>query len=126
MCVALAVPVSSSATTPQPPPFPMLRAYAHKLVLERWHSEAEYRAFEKVIDNESGFNPCAYYPHSRDCRYAGSNSCGIPQANPCPSSWRGRLWAARWAQVRWTVAYMAGRYGSPSATWAHWIRNRSY
>lgn len=111
---------------PAKPSFPMLRAYAHKLVVKRWHSEVEWRAFQNVIEAESSFNPCAVYPGRRDCGYSGSNSCGIPQANPCPTSWRGRLWETRWAQVRWAIAYMGDRYGSPSRTWAHWQAARSY
>lgn len=122
----LLVCVATKATASSSKSFPGLRAYAHKLVLQRWHSEAEWRAFENVIDRESGFNPCSYYPSSSDCHYQGSNSCGIPQANPCPRSWRGRMWETRWAQIRWAVSYMASRYGSPSATWAFWQRNHAY
>lgn len=118
-----AAPAAKSA---RPKSFPMLRAYAHQLVVKRWHSEAEWVAFEHVIDEESGFNPCAVYPGRRDCSYSGSNSCGIAQRNPCPRWMRGRLWETRWAQIRDAVAYMAARYGSPSRTWAHWQVNRAY
>lgn len=69
---------------------------------------------------ESGWNPCRHYPSTTDCRYSGSNSCGIPQANPCPSLWRGRLWETRYAQVRWVLAYIATRYRDP--VHALWFR----
>lgn len=54
-----------------------------------------------------------------------SSSCGIPQALPCPLAWRGRLYATRWAQVRWLIAYVRRRYGDPlRALWhelaVHW------
>lgn len=93
---------------------PSVRQYAHTLVLARWGSEAEWRAFEAIIRPESAWNPCASYPSRNDCRYTGSSSCGIPQANPCPPAWRGRLWETRYAQARWARDYIARRYGSPS------------
>ena len=91
-----------------------VRQYAHTLVLARWGSETEWRAFDAIIRPESNWNPCASYPSRNDCRYTGSSSCGIPQANPCPTAWRGRLWETRWAQVRWVIVYLDRRYGSPS------------
>lgn len=93
---------------------PSVREYAHKLVLKRWHSEAEWRALDAIIRPESGWNPCASYPSRHDCSYSGSASCGVPQANPCPSSWRGRLWETRHAQVRWLMDYVFRRYKRPS------------
>jgi hypothetical protein len=90
------------------------RSYAHRLVLHRWHSETEWRALDAIIRPESGWNPCRHYPSTTDCRYMGSNSCGIPQANPCPPAWRGRLWSTWRAQVRWVIAYIARRYRTPS------------
>jgi hypothetical protein len=62
---------------------------------------------------ESGWNPCEHYPSTRDCGYTGSYACGVPQANPCPYAWRGRLYSTRWAQVRWLIAYVSRRYGDP-------------
>ena len=94
---------------------PSVRQYAHTLILTRWGSEAEWRAAEAIIRPESNWNPCAYYPSQSDCRYTGRRSCGIPQANPCPREWLGRMWETRYAQVRWFIAYVARRYGSPSA-----------
>jgi predicted amidophosphoribosyltransferase len=37
----------------------------------------------------------------------------VPQAQPCPPSWRGRLWQVRYAQVRWLLDYISSRYGDP-------------
>jgi hypothetical protein len=92
------------------------RSYAHRLVLARWHSEAQWLALDAIVRPESSWNPCASYPGRHDCSYTGSSSCGIPQANPCPREWRGRL-ASTWrAQVRWLIRYVASpRYGSPIA-----------
>jgi hypothetical protein len=85
-------------------------------VLARWHSEAQWQALDAIVRPESSWNPCASYPGRHDCSYSGSSSCGIPQANPCPREWRGRL-ASTWrAQVRWLIRYVASpRYGSPIA-----------
>lgn len=94
------------------------RSYAHQLTLARWHSETEWQALDAIVQPESGWEPCAVYPSRRDCRYTGSNSCGLPQRNPCPSSWRGRLDATWRAQVRWLVGYVGRRYGSPSGALA--------
>lgn len=105
---------------------PSVRDYAHRVVLARWHSEAEWRAAKAIIEPESSFDPCASYPGRHDCSYAGSSSCGVPQANPCPSLWRGRLWETRYAQCRWFVSYVAGRYGTPSAALAYRRAHGSY
>lgn len=75
---------------------------------------AEWRALDAVVRPESGWNPCAVYGYRGSvCWYSGSNSCGIPQRDPCPLAWRGRLWVTRWAQVRTLISYVAGRYGDP-------------
>jgi hypothetical protein len=89
------------------------RNYARRLVLHRWHSIGEFRALDAVVRPESGWDPCASYPGRHDCFYGGYASCGIPQANPCPYAWRGRLYVTRWDQVRWLIVYVAGRYGDP-------------
>jgi hypothetical protein len=86
----------------------------------------EWRALDAIVRPESGWNPCRVYPSRTDCLYAGSNSCGIPQANPCPAAWRGRLWATWRAQCDWIVAYIAARYGTPSAALAFRIMHHWY
>lgn len=79
---------------------------------------AEWRAEDAVVTPESGWDPCAVNPSMHDCAYSGSNSCGIPQRDPCPPAWRGRLFTTRYAQVRALQAYIAGRYGDPLAALA--------
>lgn len=92
---------------------PTVRAYARCLTIRRWRTQAQWRALDSIVTPESRWDPCAVYPSMHDCRYAGSNSCGVPQANPCPAGWRGKLFVTRWAQARWLIAYVAGRYGDP-------------
>ena len=94
-----------------------VRAYAHRLVLQRWHSDAEWGAEDQLVRNESGWDPCAYYPSSHDCGYSGYNACGIPQRDPC--GWRGDLWGTRYRQVRWLQRYIAARYGDPENALYH-------
>ena len=74
---------------------------------------AQHRALDELVGPESGWNPCRRYPSTTDCAYAGSNSCGIPQATPCPSAWRGRLASSWREQVRWLLSYIERRYHDP-------------
>ena len=41
---------------------PSARSYAHKLVLHRWHSEAEWRALNVIVRPESGMEPVRVLP----------------------------------------------------------------
>jgi hypothetical protein len=88
------------------------------MVLHRWVYLSEWHALDSIIVPESGWNPCASYPGRDDCHYSGPNACGIPQANPCPEAWRGRLGRTWRAQDRWLIAYVARRYGDPLAALA--------
>lgn len=83
------------------------------MTLDRWHSIGEWNALSEVVRPESGWDPCASYPSTHDCGYDGPNACGIPQRDPCPYEWRGRLYTTRWAQVRDLIAYVSERYGDP-------------
>jgi hypothetical protein len=102
-------------------PRPPVRTYARKLAIHHWHSWRQWKALDTIIRGESHWDPCASYPSRHDCLYTGWASCGIPQRNPCPVEWRGRLFKVRYAQVRWLIRYIAGRYGDPlHALWFHW------
>jgi len=116
--IAYSTPAARSGTSP--------RGYAHRLTIVTWHSEAEWRALDAIVRPESGWNPCRHYPSTTDCRYAGSNSCGIPQANPCPSAWQGHLGKTWRAQVRWLIDYVKRRYKTPSNALAFRRANNWY
>ena len=94
------------------------RNVARALATERWGAHG-WKALDTLVMRESGWDPCSVYPSKHDCGYRGSNSCGIPQAFPCPSAWRGDLWSTREAQVDWLLAYVARRYGNPWAALQH-------
>lgn len=89
------------------------RQYAKAEAAKVGWTGAEWRALDAIVTPESNWNPCAYFPQRHDCGYAGANSCGIPQRNPCPSAWRGRLGTTARAQVRELLRYVRERYGDP-------------
>ena len=91
------------ALTPESP-----RQLAYRLAAQRGWSAAE---LDEIIGQESGWNPCRHYPSTTNCDYMGSNACGIPQANPCPHEWRGRLWETRYQQVYWLMRYLESHHG---------------
>jgi hypothetical protein len=92
---------------------PSVRAYAKQHAAARGWTGAQWRALAAIVRPESGWDPCSVYPSRHNCAYAGGGSCGVPQAQPCPAAWRGRLWGTRFAQVRWLLDYIDGRYGDP-------------
>jgi hypothetical protein len=93
---------------------PSVGDYAEQRAAERGWTGGQWRALQALVRPESGWDPCAVYPSRHDCAYAGTSSCGVPQAQPCPTAWRGRLWSVRFAQVRWLLDYIERRYGDPA------------
>ena len=78
-----------------------------------------WTALDTRISGESGWNPCRHYPSTTNCSYAGPSACGIPQANPCSKilEWCGVSTIGACpakSQIRWTLNYIASRYGSPA------------
>lgn len=71
-------------------------------------------ALYKLWMKESGWNPNSVNN--------GSGACGIPQAYPC-SKIKDKSAAG---QIKWGLDYIKGRYGTPSAAWAHFLRYNSY
>jgi hypothetical protein len=90
------------------------REYARELATSQYGwTGAQHAALDEIVGPESGWNPCRRYPGTTECGYSGSNSCGIPQASPCPQAWRGRLDSSWREQVRWLLAYIERRYHDP-------------
>lgn len=100
--------------------------YARHQAAHRGWTGYQWDALNTIVMRESTWNPCRHYPATTDCRYAGGNACGIPQRNPCPQAWRGRLWATWRAQVRELMRYVASRYGTPARALEVWNWQRSY
>ena len=89
-----------------------------------WNSGQQWDDLVKLWDQESGWNNQAENPSS--------GAYGIPQALPYtkmpkaawPPRYGGR--ADPTAQISWGLSYIKGRYGSPSAAWAHEVANNWY
>lgn len=94
------------------------RAYAKREAAKVGWVGGEWQALDAIVVPESRWNPCAHWRHKIECGYDGPNSCGIPQRNPCPSAWRGRLGSTGRMQVAELLRYVRDRYGSPSAALA--------
>jgi hypothetical protein len=106
LSLLLAAPSPAASTAP--------KRYAKQLAAKRYGwTGAQFRALDAIIRPESGWNPCSRYPSTTQCNYSGSNSCGIPQASPCPTAWRGRLGRTWREQVRWLLSYIKRRYNDP-------------
>lgn len=100
--------------------------YAQHQAAARGWTGSEWSDLNTVVMRESTWNPCRHYPQTTDCHYNGPNACGIPQRNPCPAAWRGRLWPTWRAQVRELMRYVHDRYGTPSRALAVWNVQGSY
>lgn len=147
VCSLSATPATITATAPQkhrhhvtkvkPKPAPARandcrayspatpRGYLCDLIEAKW--PGQFWAVNEIVTPESGWDPCAVYPSQHDCGYIGSNSCGLPQADPCPSEWQGRLDVTWRAQCRWLTAYFVSHgYGSPVAALRYRQSHGSY
>lgn len=85
-----------------------------QMAAARGWTGANWNALYLIWMRESGWNPRSVN--------RSSGACGIPQAYPC-SKIPDKSTAG---QIKWGLDYIARRYGSPSAAWAHWQRNHSY
>lgn len=90
-----------------------LRDMARREMLAFGFGAEQWPSLDRLIMRESGWNPRA--------ANASSGAYGLPQALPgskmaaVGSDWR----TNPVTQVRWMLSYIAGRYGTPQAAWAH-------
>lgn len=92
-----------------------VKAYAYDLVSSRW-GISEWGAFDYIVGRESGWNWQA--------RNSRTGAYGLGQAYP--ASKMGELGNTPEGQVQWVVAYIAGRYGSPSSAHQFWVTHGWY
>jgi len=87
--------------------------YALSLLPNYGWDDSELAPLIYLWNRESGWNPNS---HNR-----GSGAHGIPQALPASkmASEGADYYTNPEPQIRWGLGYIAGRYGSPSAAWAH-------
>jgi len=92
------------------------QAIAHKMI----PNAAQYAAFSKIVEHESGWNVTA--------TNSSSGAYGLVQALPgskmasAGSDWKTNAKT----QIKWGLDYMNSRYGSPTAAWAFWQANGWY
>ena len=90
------------------------QAYAKNLVINTYGwSEYDFECLVKLWNRESGWDPNA---HNKS-----SGAHGIPQSLPASkmASEGADYYTNGYTQIRWGLKYIQGRYGSPSAAWAH-------
>ena len=82
------------------------------MVLARGWSESDFTALVNLWNKESGWRTTAANP---------SGAYGIPQALPgSKMASAGADWqTSATTQITWGLGYIAGRYGTPTAAWAH-------
>jgi membrane protein involved in colicin uptake len=96
------------------------RALGMQLCADRGWSTSQCGDLAKLWQKESGWSTSAHN--------GSSGAHGIPQALPgSKMASKGSDWAtsAR-TQIAWGLDYIAGRYGNPSAAWAHSVRTGWY
>jgi hypothetical protein len=92
------------------------KAIAHRMI----PNAAQYNAFSKIVEHESGWNVTA--------TNSSSGAYGLVQALPgTKMASAGSDWKTNPAtQIEWGLDYMNSRYGSPTGAWAFWQANGWY
>ena len=92
------------------------QAIAHKMIPDA----AQYNAFSKIVNHESGWNVAA--------TNASSGAYGLVQALPgSKMASAGSDWKTNAAtQIKWGLDYMNSRYGSPVGAWNFWQTHHWY
>ncbi|MEU0332911.1 transglycosylase SLT domain-containing protein [Streptomyces sp. NPDC006193] len=110
--LALTAAPAQSATTSAS----SARAIAHKMIPDA----AQYDAFSKIVEHESGWNVTA--------TNSSSGAYGLVQALPAAKmASAGPDWKTNPAtQIKWGLDYMNSRYGSPVKAWNFWQANGWY
>lgn len=89
------------------------RARGYALMIEFGWPASEWPALDALWQRESGWNHLAENPSS--------GAYGIPQSLPASKmATVGTDWKTNpETQIRWGLAYIGARYGSPQRAWAH-------
>ena len=92
------------------------QAIAHKMIPDA----AQFNAFSKIVEHESGWNASA--------TNSSSGAYGLVQALPgSKMATAGSDWKTNPAtQIKWGLDYMNSRYGSPVQAWSFWQANGWY
>lgn len=109
--------IASRTPIKKPPPADIdpgtNRALGYQLLLDFGFPPAQWKYLDALWHRESGWNHLAENPSS--------GAYGIPQSLPATKmAVVGPDWRTNpETQIRWGLAYIAARYGSPEAAWAH-------
>lgn len=89
------------------------RGIAQSMLASYGWGQGEFGCLDALWERESNWNPYAENPYS--------GAYGIPQSLPgSKMASAGADWMTNPAtQISWGLSYIAGRYGSPCAAWAH-------
>jgi hypothetical protein len=92
------------------------QSIAHQMIPD----SAQYNAFNKIVEHESGWNASA--------TNSSSGAYGLVQALPgSKMASAGADWKTNPAtQIKWGLDYMNSRYGSPTQAWNFWQANGWY
>ncbi|MFD7459102.1 MULTISPECIES: transglycosylase SLT domain-containing protein [unclassified Streptomyces] len=111
--MALTAAPAHAATTASPSE---AKAIAKQLI----PNAAQFNAFSKIVEHESGWDVDATNPSS--------GAYGLVQALPgnkmaaAGSDWQTNAKT----QIKWGLDYMKSRYGSPAGAWSFWQANGWY
>ncbi|PBC64113.1 hypothetical protein BKI49_10480 [Streptomyces sp. Tue6028] len=92
------------------------QSIAHQMIPDA----AQFNAFSKIVEHESGWNASA--------TNASSGAYGLVQALPgSKMASAGADWKTNpKTQIKWGLDYMNSRYGSPMGAWSFWQANGWY
>lgn len=93
-----------------------MKAYAKNKVIARWN-ESEWKAFENIVQRESGWNANSINKSS--------GACGLFQMYPC-SKTNAAYKTSYEAQVDAGINYIASRYKTPNKAWNFWKTHHWY
>lgn len=109
-----------------PPPFNKSDSYADWMNAAKI-PQGSWSYVDYIITNESGWDPCAYYPGQSDCNADPVGlevACGLVQQYPCgkiAGDWRDPVAALVWAD-----SYVKNKYGDWAGAYNFWLANGHY
>jgi hypothetical protein len=117
---AATVGMAASAAPAHAAPTVASAAQAQSIAHRMIPNAAQYNAFSKIVEHESGWNIGA--------TNASSGAYGLVQALPgSKMASAGSDWKTNPAtQIKWGLDYMNSRYGSPTGAWSFWQANGWY
>lgn len=111
MLASLGAGAGASAAAPAAPG--SARALGQQMAAARGWTGTEWNALDSLWQGESGWNPLARNPSS--------GAFGIPQSLPASKMGAKAVAGDAAAQIGWGLAYIAGRYHTPSNAYNTWL-----